>query len=401
MAVISTSFLDPSHDHIGRWIKGLLDAGIDIHIFTETRNLDTVVDDGLTASFFAKRVHLLNDVYHPWKIPPENYVRGVFSFLRPAWMGYLLYSVKKYERVKRRIFKKVLEYLPWHNMQFDLVHFNYPKIALRRFELGELFQSKTLTSFRGQDLTFYPGLFSSLFKQCTWFHFISEHLRHEAQSQGLASSNYSVIPPMVDTEYYRPANLNKPRKGKRDRWIFYTAARLYWLKGFEYVLQALKILIDEGWMIDYYISGEGEHFLAIDYAINDLGLREHVHLLGWSSPEVKREWMQKADLYLLGSVSEGFNNSVLQAQACGLPVVCTDAGGLPENVEDGVSGLIARRRDPQDFSSKIQYLLENPELLALMRINARVRAEHLFSIDKVVQQFVNLYHHIENLSGRC
>ena len=113
-------------------------------------------------------------------------------------------------------------------------------------------------------------------------------------------------------------------------------------------------------------------------------------MLGWRSPEQVRDWMQKSDLYLLASVSEAFNNSVLQAQACGLLVVCSDEGGLPEHIADGEPGLLFLRRDAWDLAEKIEVLLSDPERLAYMRESARRRAE-LFSMQVGVQRFVSLY----------
>lgn len=375
----------------------MLDSGIDIHIFTESKDLQTSVDEGLTASFFTNRVHVLGNLRSPTKVPLENYQKSIWFLFQPVRVMFLMRTVQKYEKVWRSSFRKITEYFPWGNMQFDIVHFNYPRIALRRFELGELFHAKTLVSFRGQDLIFYPGLFSPLFENADWLHFISRHLYVEAQHQGFLKPNYSIISPMVDINFYHPSQYPKPAKGKNDEWLFYTAARLYWIKGFEYLLEAIRILLDKGWRIHYYISGTGDQEHSVLYTIKDLHLEEHVHLLGWSKPEVKKQWMQKADLYVLGSVNEGFNNSVLQAQACGLPVVCSDAGGLPENIQDGVTGMIARRRDAKDFADKIEYLLSNPDLLIQMGKNARQRVVQHFSIDRVVTQFVEMYSHIYQL----
>jgi colanic acid/amylovoran biosynthesis glycosyltransferase len=328
-------------------------------------------------------------------MPLGNWRLSLLAFGYPRRLAALAKALCQTEDSPKRMVRKAIEYLPWIRYRYDIVHFNYPKIATRRLELGGLMGSKTLVSFRGQDLTFYPGLFQPVFAQADWIHFISRHLLTEARKQGYGGQNFSLIPPMVDTDFYHPSPAkSRQNKTRKDRWVFFTAARLFWTKGHEYALQAVRALLERGWDIDYYIAGDGEHKIAVAYTIADLGLEEHVHLLGWLSPEESKRWMQAADLYLLASVEEGFNNGVLQAQACGLPVVCSDAGGLPENVEDGVTGLVARRRDPQDFAHKIECLLGNPELLEEMALRARERAETLFAIDKVTTQFVDLYHRL-------
>ena len=101
--------------------------------------------------------------------------------------------------------------------------------------------------------------------------------------------------------------------------------------------------------------------------------------------------MQKTDLCVLASVEEGFNNSVLQAQACGVPVVCSDAGGLPENIEDGGTGLLCHRRDAWDMANKIETLLSDPGRRLDMGRCARARAETCFSMQSGVNAFKTLY----------
>ena len=109
--------------------------------------------------------------------------------------------------------------------------------------------------------------------------------------------------------------------------------------------------------------------------------------------------MQKADLYLLASVEEAFNNSVLQAQACGLPVVCSDEGGLPENIEDGVTGLLFRRRDAWDMAEKIEMLSRDPLLMSEMKKKAVERAQN-FLTEKSTAYFVKMYQQVLDSSGR-
>ena len=107
-----------------------------------------------------------------------------------------------------------------------------------------------------------------------------------------------------------------------------------------------------------------------------------------------RDHLRSADVYLLASVEEGFNNSVLQAQACGCPVVCSDAGGLPENIKDGETGLLARRRDAWDIAEKLTSVLEAPEMRQRLGAAGRQRASQRFALAENVIRFAELYHSI-------
>ena len=91
------------------------------------------------------------------------------------------------------------------------------------------------------------------------------------------------------------------------------------------------------------------------------------------------------------AVSEGFCNGVIEAQAHGVPVVCTDAGGLPENVDDGVTGIVVPRRDPAALAAALTRLAADGDLRARMGAAGRDRVERLFRLDDQIDAWVRFY----------
>ena len=77
-----------------------------------------------------------------------------------------------------------------------------------------------------------------------------------------------------------------------------------------------------------------------------------------------------------------------------MPVICSDAGGLPENIEDGVTGLLFHRRDALEMAEKIVTLLDNPKRRMVMGLAGRKRAIEHFSLAQGTTQFLNLYENI-------
>lgn len=398
IAIVSTSFPDPEHNYIWTWIEELSKYGFLIDVFAEKINFNTKKSRYYNNSTIWSRIHCFANPIHPFEMSARCVLDSIRSVGYPKRILDMISYLLKQESKKCTVLRKSLEYLPWINKQYDLVHINYPRIAVRRMELGELIRSKTLVSFRGQDLAHSPGMFQPVFERADHLHFISNYLYQQAQDQGYAKENYSIIPPMVDTSFFFPCSKTgkKDILSKNQHFIIFTSAKLKWLKGFEFALKAIEILLNRGWNIDYYIAGDGDYREQVSYTIRDLNLEDRVHLLGWLDIDQSRDWMQKSDLYLLCSVQEGFNNSVLQAQACGLPCVVTDANGLPESIEDGVTGLLAGRRDPYDIADKIETLLKNPELLAHMRQQGRIRVVDRFDKTIITSKFVDLYTNIVN-----
>jgi N-acetyl-alpha-D-glucosaminyl L-malate synthase BshA len=121
------------------------------------------------------------------------------------------------------------------------------------------------------------------------------------------------------------------------------------------------------------LVGDGPELPKAEELARELGLREDVRLLGNQKPE---PILQASDLFLLPSRAESFGLAALEAMACGCPTLGYHAGGLPEVVEDGVSGLLAPEGCDICLGTLAADLLSNQERYQAMRIAARTRAEH-------------------------
>ena len=112
---------------------------------------------------------------------------------------------------------------------FDLLHYNAPQVAVRRWELRNIFRVPAIVSFRGQDFSFHPERYDRLLTEADHLHFISSHLINEARKRGFRGSNYSLIPPIVDMIFYSPDHQNHKHDIRRVPTLF-SAARLNWVK---------------------------------------------------------------------------------------------------------------------------------------------------------------------------
>ena len=104
-----------------------------------------------------------------------------------------------------------------------------------------------------------------------------------------------------------------------------------------------------------YIAGSGPRRAHLERLASRLGLAGRVRFLGSLAPGEMARWYQAADLFVFGSWREGCPNVVLEALACGTPVVATRVGGTPELVREGRDGLLFEPRSPDAFA---QALLE-------------------------------------------
>ncbi len=285
--------------------------------------------------------------------------------------------------------------------RFDALYFPWNSAAMahpRLFGRG----LPVVVSCRGAQVNIAPhnpqrsGMRNGLkwtFREADAVHCVSEAILHEAMGYGLDPTKARVIHPAVDTRVFRPAT-DGPVGQDRARpgaLRLVTTGAIIWRKGYEYLLLALRQALDAGQSVELALVGDGPERNRLLYAIDDLALRDAVRLMGKVRPEEVLRVLQYSDLFVLSSLSEGISNAVLEAMACGLPVVTTDSGGMNEAVTDGVEGLVVPVRDPVAMARALLRLARNPEERAAMGSAARARAERDFDLDAQIRRFRDLF----------
>ncbi|UGS35715.1 glycosyltransferase [Capillimicrobium parvum] len=279
----------------------------------------------------------------------------------------------------------------------DIVHFGYGTLALGRMHVADLLGCKVVVSFRGYDANYHglddPHCYDDVWQSADALHLVSQDIWRRAQRRGCpADKPHRVITDAVDVSSFAAPDRRYEPAGAPERPLrIVSVGRLHWKKGHEHALAAIRTVLDRGIDVRYRIAGDGAHREAILFAIHDLGLEDHVELLGACSTDEVREQLRWADVCLHPAVSEGFCVSVIEAQAMGLPVVCSDADGLSENVADGQTGYVVARRDPGAIAARLTELAGDPALRERMGRAARTRAVERFDIADQLDGLEQLY----------
>jgi colanic acid/amylovoran biosynthesis glycosyltransferase len=280
----------------------------------------------------------------------------------------------------------------------SVVHFQFGPLARNRMHIGEVCGCGVVVSFRGYDLN-YVGLdiadyYSEIWRDASVLHFLGEDLRRRATRRGFKEDKPVVlIPPAIDVSLFDPGNRrHEISVGSAERPLrVLSVGRLVWKKGYEFGLEAIALLVCSGCTVEYRIIGDGDYFEALAFARYQLGLESNVVFLLSRSPGEVRDEMLWADVLLHPAVSEGFCNAVVEAQAMRLPVVCTDADGLAENVEHGVTGFVVPRRDPAAMAGRLSELASDGKLRERMGCAGRERVTKRFRIEDQIAAFTKLY----------
>lgn len=182
-----------------------------------------------------------------------------------------------------------------------------------------------------------------------------------------------------------------------------SVARLIEQKGLTYLLKACKIVKDRGYSFKCEVIGGPEEPLYTNYYIElkklrrELGLEDSVFFLGAQPFQNVLEKYISTDIFILPCVlaKDGSRdiipNSLIEAMAMKLPVISTNITGIPEIVEDGVSGILVPPNDEHALSEAVVKLIEDCELRKELGKNARKRIEEKFDINKNVIQYIDLF----------
>jgi glycosyltransferase involved in cell wall biosynthesis len=205
--------------------------------------------------------------------------------------------------------------------------------------------------------------------------------------------------PPIETLYhgYDPTTLRRgePVDGVRealgippDAPVVGTVANFRPHKGYRHLLDAAARVRDAIPEVRFVLVGLGPLEGEIRRRARELDLGETVVMAGYR--EDVGEVAEAFDVFTLASVYEGLSIALVEAMALGKPVVVTEAGGLPEVVEDGKQGLVVRRGDPPALADGILALLRNPDLRTRLGESGRDRAAQ-FDIRRAARRVQAVY----------
>ncbi|MBI2319383.1 MAG: glycosyltransferase [Betaproteobacteria bacterium] len=220
-----------------------------------------------------------------------------------------------------------------------------------------------------------PADFGARARQAAALVTVSEANRtHIAERFGVPRERVHVVPCGVDTEFFSPGaeRLDPPH--------IVCVARLVPVKNHLLLLEACARLRARGVAFRCVLVGEGRLRADIEAARSRLGLEDCVVLAGAAEQDQVRAWLRGAHVAVLSSTSEGMPVSLMEAAACGVPVVATAVGGVPELMEEGETGFVVPSGDAEALADRLQRLLGEPELRARMGRRARARALERFSV---------------------
>jgi len=196
---------------------------------------------------------------------------------------------------------------------------------------------------------------------------------------GVSSSRVSVIYEGVDLDWF-DQQMTRLALQWRGRTLVGTVAHLSSEKGHETLRRALaelKNCCPEALLL---IVGDGELRAELEATVIDLGISDQVKFLGFRSDV--EGLLKQFDIFCLPSLSEGLSSAILAAMAARLPVVATSVGGIPELVQNSVTGKLVKPNQPHELALALETLLKDQALRERMGNAGRQRVDSHFSLQQ-------------------
>lgn len=353
-----------------------------------------------------------NLLEHTYYAPfvPKNYVWRLFKAIKLAVKFRSSYKIilrslnlLKYGRraASLRLFYLVIPLLP--SRGYDIIHCQFGMFGIEGVILREIgaIQGKLITSLRGYDISWYvkeygDDVYKKLFHEGDFFLSNCQFFRNRAIKLGCDANKIVVHGSGIDCNRFafQPRYIHDNGQIK-----IVTTGRLIEKKGIEYGIRGVAKVIEQYPNVDieYNIIGAGCLQDYLQELIHSLHMSGKIKLLGRKNQQEIIQILDNSHIFIAPSVTakdgnqDAPVNTLKEAMAMGLPVIATLHGGIPELVQDAISGFLVPERDADAIAEKIMYLIEHQDAWLEIGKAARSFVEEHYEINKLNDELVDIY----------
>lgn len=216
--------------------------------------------------------------------------------------------------------------------------------------------------------------------------------------ENYTSKEIIVTPFGIDVELFKPKNVK--RVFEQDDLVIGTIKTLEKKYGIEYLIRAFSIVKNNHSTksLKLLIVGKGSQEQYLKNLVKELGIQNDTVFTGYVNHEIIQDYHNMIDINVSASTedSESFGVAILEASACGKPVIVSNVGGLPEVVENGKTGFIVENKSTDSIVAALEKFIFNPELRNQFGQNGRNNVIQNYDWNKSVEQMVSIYKKILN-----
>jgi glycosyltransferase involved in cell wall biosynthesis len=281
-----------------------------------------------------------------------------------------------------------------------LLHIYFGHIAVHLLPLIRAWKNPSIVSFHGADVMVdmnkpaYRKATLQMLNAVTLVLVRSESLRRAVVDLGCDTKKIEIQRAGIPLDEFPFRDRAVPENGQ---WRFVQAGRLIEKKGLPVTLRAFSTFLKQHPNAALTIAGEGPLLPELQRFARELGVADRVSFTGFISQEQLREIYYRSHIFLHPSQTgcdgnqEGIPNSMLEAMATGLPVFATEHGGIPEAIENGVSGVLVPERDDEALARALLSAAQDPGLLQRIGQAGGSAVRRNFDLSAQVQRLEEIY----------
>lgn len=281
--------------------------------------------------------------------------------------------------------------------KFNIIHshFAFPD-GFASVILGKILKKPVIITVHGSDINLYTTEMNHLkpmviyaLKHAAHIITVSSDLKNKVIELGIDDSEISVVPNGYSSDLFKPMDQVGVRKElgiDLNKKVLLFVGNLVYIKGVTYLIEAMALISKSRNDIILIIVGKGCLEVQIKQMIEKYNLFNSVSLVGSQPHEKMPLWMNACDLLVLPSISEGFGAVIVEANACGKPIVATNVGGIPEICSQITSKLVP----PKDPNALVKSILEVLDL-SFDSINI-IKENKRFEYNKIADELNKIYY---------
>ena len=352
---------------------------------------------GIELAAAGHEVHFIS-YSQPFRLNGRN--EGVFYHEVPV-SNYPLFEFPPYDLALASRMAEVAEF-----NDLDLLHVHYAiphsvsALLARQMLASRGRRLPFVTTLHGTDITLvgldrsYLSITQYAIQESDGVTSISSYLKEKTLEDFGITRGIEVIPNFVNCDVYTPFTDEAVRSEARKRFAKDGEAILIHLSNFRPVKRVVDVVKIFARVVrevpaQLVLVGDGPDRSAAEWLAHELGIHDRIHFLG--KQERVNELLAMADLMVMPSELESFGLAALEAMACKVPAIATRVGGVPELIDDGVTGLLFPVAALDAMAAGIVALLQNRDRLETMRDAARKTARTRFCATKIVPRYVQYY----------
>ena len=220
---------------------------------------------------------------------------------------------------------------------------------------------------------------------------VSDSVAGQLEEYGLRKEDVVVVGNGVDTNTFKPIARKTGRK-----YVLYTG-RLSYRKGLFDLTRCARYVCREHDDVRFVITGKGPLLRKLQKSVKDFGIQDRVHFIGHVSKEELVRLLQNATVFAFPSHYEGLPTSLLEAMACGLPIVATEVSGNKDLIRDRRNGILVPSQNPQEMARGISRLLCNQDESERLGKEARRTVEENYTWEKIAERMLGCYEKVVHL----